>query len=474
MAAGGPVEELCDETTCPICLEYFKDPVIIDCGHNFCRACLIQYWRESDRVVSCAQCRETFQQKNFRPNRQLANVVEIIRKLEKEKQAERKGGECAKHQEVLKLFCKDDEDLICLVCEKSKEHKGHDVVPVEEIAQEFKEKITVRMKSLEKQREHIVALKLAEELGSKKCLTYLEKEKKKIKSVFEEMHRFIEEKEHLWLTQLEDLKKDFEERHQEIVTRLSAEISRLSNLITEMEGKFQQPPQEFLQDIRITLSRYKKQQVEHATDSSPFLEQRITSHSQKKFPLEKAMKKYKVNVTLDPDTANPWLVLSEDLKNVKWGSRKDNLPESPARFDVETCVLGCERFASGRHWWEVEVEEDGNEKLTMWAVGVTRESVRRKRLESISSNEGIWAVGKPLDVSFPPHHLRAFTSPKETHVALKHDVKKIRVSLDYEEGCVEFFDANTNDLIFVFASAPFSGERLCPFFQLFLGVRLKC
>ncbi|CAM4561974.1 unnamed protein product, partial [Lepidochelys kempii] len=74
MAAASPGESLQEEATCPICLEYFTDPVTLECGHNLCRACSAQCWEGPDTAASCSQCRETVQQRNLRPNRQLANM----------------------------------------------------------------------------------------------------------------------------------------------------------------------------------------------------------------------------------------------------------------------------------------------------------------------------------------------------------------------------------------------------------------
>ncbi|CAM2101567.1 unnamed protein product [Caretta caretta] len=79
------------------------------------------------------------------------------------------------------------------------------------------------------------------------------------------------------------------------------------------------------------------------------------------------------NVTLDPDTAHPNLVLSEDLKSGKWEEMQQHLPDNPERFHTEPSMLGCEGFISGRHCWEVEVGDEGS-----WVVGLARESVRRK------------------------------------------------------------------------------------------------
>lgn len=128
-----------DEATCSVCLEFFKDPVSIECGHNFCRACIIKSWKDLEMDFPCPQCREVFQQKSFRPNRQLANMSEIISQftLRGAKGAE-EDGLCGKHREALKLYCKDDRRTICVVCDRSREHRPHAVVPVDEASEEYK------------------------------------------------------------------------------------------------------------------------------------------------------------------------------------------------------------------------------------------------------------------------------------------------------------------------------------------------
>ncbi|XP_054832464.1 zinc finger protein RFP-like [Eublepharis macularius] len=490
MATGGLVKEFCDQATCPVCLEYFKNPVTIDCGHNFCQACLTQCWEESNKAASCPQCRETVQKRNFKPNQPLANIVEIIKKHYEGERAEGKQRMCERHQEPLKLFCKDDGAPICVVCDRSKSHQNHSVLPVEEAFEEFKEKIQAQVLSLEKEREKLKEQEVIEEQKSQKCLTQLEVEKQKILSTFAEMREFLEEKEHLLLTQITDLEKEIKKKQEENITRLCEEIPRLSILLTEMEGKCQQPQSQFLQNIGSTLSslwgggkmfficllnatiftsRFEKEQVGNVMDLCPWLEEVPRIYSRKNSSLEKAMEKCKglldqvlnkVNVTLDPDTANPHLILSEDLKSVRWEGKEQDLSKTPERFDKERCVLGRERFSSGRHWWEVEVVEE-EEEGALWAVGVTRESIKRKGYFSLNPNEGIWA-------------LAAFTSPKRTPLDFRPEPRKILVSLDYEDGSVRFFDAETDHLIFTFSSAVFSGEKLCPYFWVGKGVTLKC
>ncbi|XP_074926531.1 E3 ubiquitin-protein ligase TRIM39-like [Chelonoidis abingdonii] len=165
----------------------------------------------------------------------------------------------------------------------------------------------------------------------------------------------------------------------------------------------------------------------------------------------------KANVTLDPDTAHPILVVSEDGKSVRRVDALQDLPDTLERFDTSHCVLGSEGFTSGRHYWEVEV---GNGKY--WGVGLARESVRRKGRISPSPEEGIWAMGiherKQKWIGY-----RSFYSPGQC-LSSREAIQRIGVSLDYEEGLVAFLDADRKSLLFCFPLMPFHGERILPYF----------
>ncbi|XP_044837259.1 butyrophilin subfamily 1 member A1-like [Mauremys mutica] len=164
-----------------------------------------------------------------------------------------------------------------------------------------------------------------------------------------------------------------------------------------------------------------------------------------------------VNVTLDPDTAYPHLVLSEDRKSVRRGDTRQDLPDNPERFDTEPCVLGCEGFTSGRHCWEVEVG-DGR----FWAVGVARESVGRKGWISFSPEGGIWAVGR---CRWWGGEFQALTSPV-TPLPLSQVPSRIRVCLDCDRGQVTFIDAGDEAPIFTFPPGSVPGERIRPWLQV--------
>ncbi|NXP12722.1 TRI39 ligase, partial [Thinocorus orbignyianus] len=145
------------------------------------------------------------------------------------------------------------------------------------------------------------------------------------------------------------------------------------------------------------------------------------------------------DVTLDPATAHPRLVVSGDLKRVRWEYLLRDLPGLPQRFEADPCVLGRESFSSGRHSWVVDV---GRGRFC--ALGVTKESLGRKNPVAFRPEEGIWGVQQW------GFQTRALTSPP-TPLHLPGVPKKIRISLDCDWGEVAFFDAEKESPIYAFS-----------------------
>ncbi|XP_074422219.1 butyrophilin subfamily 1 member A1-like isoform X1 [Larus michahellis] len=173
-------------------------------------------------------------------------------------------------------------------------------------------------------------------------------------------------------------------------------------------------------------------------------------------PIEEA------KVVLDPDTAHCDLVLSDDCKSVKRQDTRQDIPDIPERFNPWRCVLGREGFTSGRYYWEVEAVDGGG-----WTVGVSREDVKRKGEIEFKPEEGIWAVGQWAG------HFQALTSPNRTLLPEIQTPKRIRVSLDYEEGRVAFFSVDEEIPIFTFPLVSFEGIRVLPWVWLGPGTWLK-
>uniref|UniRef100_A0A8C4Y862 RING-type E3 ubiquitin transferase n=1 Tax=Gopherus evgoodei TaxID=1825980 RepID=A0A8C4Y862_9SAUR len=409
-----------EEATCSICLEYFKDSITIDCGHNFCRTCIAQCWERPDTDVSYPQCRETVK---------LANVVEIAKRFSL--QAAKGAGEervCGEHQETLKLFCEEDQTSVCVVCHLSRDHRDHRVVPIQEAAQEYKHLA------------HVFTVPFLFFYFKGK----VKNRREMIAGEFNKLHTLLREEEQLLLQSLEEEERETLQRLQENVTKLSQQSSSLQQLITEMEEKCQQPVVELLKVRR-----------HQNSPPHPELELRslgLISNNESKSPAPgpDSVTLSPVDVTLDPDTANPWLVLSEDRKRVRHGDKRQDLPNNSERFDYCVFVLGAEGFAGGRCYWEVEVGDK-----TGWDLGVCRESVNRKGWVTLSPEDGFWAIWL-RDGGY-----KALTS---TPTPLPMSVRPSRVGifLDYEAGEVSFYNVTDRSHLYTFTDT-FSG-KLCPYF----------
>ncbi|KAL7986295.1 hypothetical protein Chor_011461 [Crotalus horridus] len=425
---------------------------------------------------------------------------------------------CEKHREPLKVFCWEDCAFICLVCDKSKKHRGHLVLPVEEAAEDYREEIQIKLQNLKLRRMAVERSRQAPEKQMAECLEDIKSERKKVVQAFQQLRLFLEEQENGLLAQLSDL----EEQQDESSSSFSNNISFLSDLICDVEkhcerpaaslqrflggkdgslrcefsrnlskndigcekGKllcFQEKPVNLEKDLRaisqqsaLLMENFKKFRESLMDKFQKSKTQRLnadllsqTDQPQTFWPglhndAPRADKKVSpsLSMTLDPRTANPHLFLSLDQKTVTYLDHAQPLLDNPERFDAELFVLGCEAFCSGKHSWVVNVEQGQN-----WAIGVAQESVRRKGSLSLSPQQGIWAVQQCWG------QLQALTSCWTTLFLLRKP-RRIRVDLDYEGGWVAFFDAELDAPIFTFPPTSFKQERIHPWFWVASGSQL--
>ncbi|MGH0158509.1 UNVERIFIED_CONTAM: hypothetical protein FKN15_035575 [Acipenser sinensis] len=158
-----------------------------------------------------------------------------------------------------------------------------------------------------------------------------------------------------------------------------------------------------------------------------------------------------VDVTLDPYTAHPSLILSEDEKQVRLGGTRQTLPDNPQRFDPVVNVLGRQGFTSGRHYWQVDVGEK-----TKWELGVARESINRKGKITRSLKNGLWIMW------LRDGEYTALASPSIT-LPLSVKPRKVGMYLDYEEGQLSFYNVETRSHIYTFTDT--FTEKLYPYFN---------
>ncbi|XP_048059621.1 zinc-binding protein A33-like isoform X2 [Megalobrama amblycephala] len=160
-----------------------------------------------------------------------------------------------------------------------------------------------------------------------------------------------------------------------------------------------------------------------------------------------------VDVTLDPNTAHPYLILSDDGKQVRCGDTGQKLPEKPERFNNSVCVLGKEGFSSGRFYFEVQVKGK-----TEWDLGVARESINRKVQIILTPSNGFWTVWLRNGNEY-----KALSDPFVS-LCLRVKPQRVGVFVDYEEGLVSFYDVESSSHIYSFTGQSFTG-KLYPYFS---------
>ncbi|XP_060754220.1 butyrophilin subfamily 1 member A1-like isoform X2 [Neoarius graeffei] len=157
-----------------------------------------------------------------------------------------------------------------------------------------------------------------------------------------------------------------------------------------------------------------------------------------------------VDVTLDPDTANPYLILSADGKEVRGGDKRQNL--ILLRFDRYFGVVGKQSF-SGRFYYEVQVRGK-----TAWTLGVVRENINRKEWITLKPQYGVWTVRLRDENQYWAN------ADPDVRLPLREKVETVGVFVDYDEGLVSFYDVKSRSHIYSFTAQSFT-EKLYPFFH---------
>ncbi|XP_014399509.1 PREDICTED: tripartite motif-containing protein 26 isoform X5 [Myotis brandtii] len=255
MATAAPLRSLEEEVTCSVCLDYLRDPVTIDCGHVFCRSCTADICPASGARPVCPLCKKPFKKENIRPVWQLASLVENIERLKVDKgrqlgDAAREQQDvrlCERHQEKLHYYCEDDGQLLCVLCRESREHKPHTAVLLEKAAQPHREKILNHLSILRRDRDKIQGCQAKGEADILAALQKLREQRQHVVAEFAQGHQFLREREQHLLDQLARLEQELAEGREKCQARGSGELARLALVISELEGKAQQPAAELMQ-----------------------------------------------------------------------------------------------------------------------------------------------------------------------------------------------------------------------------------
>ncbi|XP_071348247.1 tripartite motif-containing protein 16-like [Trachinotus anak] len=430
--------------SCSICLDLLKDPVTLPCGHSYCMNCIKSFWDEEDekKIHSCPQCRQTF---TPRPvlvkSTMLAVLVEELKKtglqaapadhcyagpedvacdvctgrklkavksclqclasycekhlqphyeaapLKKHKLVEpsKKLQEniCSRHDEVMKMFCRTDQQCICYLCSVD-EHKGHDTVSA---AVER----TERQRELQLSRQNIQQRIQDRE----KDVMLLQQE---VEAINGSADKAVEHSEKLFTQLIRLMEKRSSDVKQQIRSQQETEVSRVKELQEKLEQEITQLKRKDAELKQLSLTEDHTQflhnypslsPLSQSTDSSSinirplrYFEDVTAAVSELRDKLQDILRetwtnisltvtevdvllpqpepktragflKYSQEITLDPNTAHTWLLLSEGNRKVKFMSQPQSYSSHPDRFTNWDQVLSRESL-TGRCYWEVE------------------------------------------------------------------------------------------------------------------------
>ncbi|XP_043967504.1 nuclear factor 7, ovary-like [Gambusia affinis] len=443
--------------SCHVCSETFRDPVSLSCNHSFCSRCLLTFWEKTGNK-NCPICKRRSSKEFPHVNFTLKELADSFAARQKSGSLKTEKGEkqqltvCSKHQENPKLFCEDEQRVVCPVCEFSL-HQSHKVVPLEQAVSELKEELKSELKSLQdKRNKHKQVEKTYDDVIQHSKKQELSTERQ-IRAEFNKLHQFLREEEE---SRLAALREEEEQKRKTIMRemkRIKEQISSLSDSISAVEEELQKDNVSFLSSYEATQSRARGQRSLPDTQlvSGALID--VAKHlGNLSFRVWEKMKD-KVHfspVILDPNTANGWIHLSDDLTSVRYGNTEQQLPDNPERNTKYSTVFGSEGFSSGKHSWDVEVGDH-----PQWIVGLVKESVDRKGERSPTAHYGIWCLscrdGK-------------YTNGDGKTLDEKKSLQRIRVQLDYDMGDVSFYNLENKTHIYTFRET--FTENLFPFFSV--------
>ncbi|XP_076738433.1 E3 ubiquitin-protein ligase TRIM21-like [Maylandia zebra] len=413
-------------------------------------------------LKSCLVCQTSYCQTHLEPHLTLKGLkrhqlVDAVENLE--------GRMCTKHDKLLELFCKTDQTCVCTLCPVL-DHKNHEFVPLreeyegkkaelEKTEAEIQQMIQKRRLKIQEITESVKMSKDAADRQKAEGVQVLTALMESVERRLKELMKEIEDKQEATEKQAEGLIKDLEQEISELMER-SSEVEQLSrsedhlHLLQSFSSLKAAPPSKDWTEVRVHPPSYEGT-VGRAVAQ---LEETVWKLMKKKL-LEAELQRvqqHEVDVTLDPDTANPWLILSDDGKQVYHSDVWKKLPDNPERFSHFAMVLGEQSFSSGRFYFEVQVKGK-----TEWDLGVSTESINRKGEITLSPQDGFWTV-----VLRNGNKYIACASPS-VPLCLHPGPEKVGVFVDYEEGLVSFYDVGAAALIYSFTGCSFT-HKLHPYF----------
>ncbi|XP_075901405.1 tripartite motif-containing protein 16-like [Nelusetta ayraudi] len=427
-----------------LCLDLLKDPVTTSCGHSYCRKCLQHHWdaEEQRRVYSCPQCRKTFTPRPvLERSTMLAALVETLEKtglqaapadhcyagagdvacdvctgrklkalksclvcrasycgshlqphlqsstFKKHKLVEPsqqlQENICPRHDEVMKMFCRTDQQIICYLC-SVEEHQGHHIVSaaaerterqreLEETRQKIQQKVQQREEDLRVLQKQVKSIDSSADKAVKDSdyvFTQMIRVLQKRRSEVQQQLRSTQEAE---VRRVKELQKKLKQEMTELKRR-DAQLEKISHTLDHSQflhnfsslpalssspdsSSLEIRPLRYFEDVTANVTKLrdeiKKVLMETQTNISwPVSNVDVLLPEPEPRSREDFLR-YSPQITLDPNTAHKHLLLSEEKRKVTYIEEVQSYCNHPDRFTDRQQVLSRESL-TGRCYWEVE------------------------------------------------------------------------------------------------------------------------
>ncbi|XP_072259642.1 E3 ubiquitin-protein ligase TRIM11-like [Pyxicephalus adspersus] len=468
--------DLRQDLNCSICLEVYRDPVTLKCGHNFCLACIRPLLCEQSGFYSCPECRKKFKS-GLEPNKNIT-LSRIAERFHNDHQKEttilctycdypvsaerscqqcetsmcadhlRKHNKtvehvllppttelgkrrCPVHGKVMEYYCMEDLVCVCSSCRLDGEHREHLAESLEEASQKklkpLLEKLTCKQEKIAKKVQNLQECSTkAREIAANVTQRATDK-LDNIKKQLEDLEKMVFGEVSRWEVQCFQSTSD-------VIQQLTTNKNKLSQKISHLESlRDLGDPLTVLQDQELDKDLGDVGEALPNDPEFPDLRKDLILNALCKLSDLVSISKMSIqkpaDVLLDVHTAASNLWISDDLKSTFRSEMEHGYPETPERFQ-QSGVLSCSSFSTWRHYWEVDTSQSDS-----WRVGMCYPSVNRKnRISMIGQEDDSWCLRRFKDNYNLMHNC------KYTDLPCRPYSHKFRIYLDYEAGQLSFYE----------------------------------